>query len=104
MSQGCAEPDCATTWAMVQALRAERERQGLTRTDVARRMSTTRAVVARLENRRGRETRLGTLQRYARALGMPLGFQLRGPDGSAAVFGEQGGTHAREDDRVTADQ
>ncbi|MGA3099130.1 MAG: helix-turn-helix transcriptional regulator [Bryobacteraceae bacterium] len=55
------------TAAMIEA----RSRAGLTQEQVARRMKTTQAAIARLESRSGRPS-TRTLQRYAKATGSRL--------------------------------
>jgi len=49
-------------------LRSERERAGLTQEDVARRMSTRKSAISRIENH-AENINLATLHRYAAALG-----------------------------------
>jgi transcriptional regulator with XRE-family HTH domain len=56
--------------ALVDELRHERERKGLSLTDVAERSGLTRAMVSRLENGRNPNPTLDTLARYALALDM----------------------------------
>ena len=57
--------------SIVGRLLALREESGLTQGDVAARMGTSQPVIARLEAG-GRDPRLSTLERYARALGADL--------------------------------
>jgi len=49
-------------------LRSERERAGLTQEEVARRMSTRKSAISRIENH-AENINLATLHRYAAALG-----------------------------------
>ena len=58
--------------ATVAALRAERERLGLSLADVESRSGLRRSVLSRLENDKTANPTLLTLQRYAAALGMTL--------------------------------
>jgi len=53
-------------------LRAERERLGLSLTDVEQRSGLRRSVLSRLENDKTSNPTLLTLQRYAAALGMTM--------------------------------
>jgi DNA-binding XRE family transcriptional regulator len=65
--------DTRLVWAAVQRLRSHREQLGLTRTEVARRMGSTRAVVTNLETRPDRAcAHLSTLLRYGRAIDLPI--------------------------------
>lgn len=61
--------------ALVRDLKAERERQGLSLTDVAEASRLTRAMVSRLENGWNTNPTQDTLHRYALALGMRIGMQ-----------------------------
>ena len=61
------EEEFSLAAAMVEA----RSRAGMTQEQVARRMKTTQAAVARLESRSGRPS-TRTLQRYAKATGSRL--------------------------------
>ncbi len=74
-------------FSLVAALIETRAREGLTQEQVARRMNTTQAVVARLESG-GSMPSTRTLEKYARATGTRLkisfepersGSQIRGP-------------------------
>ncbi len=60
---------------MVSELVTERQRLGLSQTEVAARMKTSQSAVARLEAGDG-DLRLSTLQRYAAALGRDLRWRL----------------------------
>jgi DNA-binding XRE family transcriptional regulator len=53
----------------IQALKRERERYGLSITDVAKRSGLDRAVVSRLENGKQDNPTVATLMRYAAAIG-----------------------------------
>ena len=64
---GALEEEFSITAAMIQA----RSRAGMTQEQVARRMKTTQAVVARLESG-GTRPSTRTLERYARATGSRL--------------------------------
>ena len=61
------EEEFSLTAAMIEA----RSRAGMTQEQLARRMKTTQAVVARLESR-GSKPSTSTLRRYARATGSRL--------------------------------
>src|ERR1019366_6120331 len=61
------EEEFSLTAAMIEA----RSRAGMTQGQVARRMKTTHAAIARLESRAGRPS-TQTLQRYAKATGSRL--------------------------------
>jgi DNA-binding XRE family transcriptional regulator len=56
----------------VDALRRERERRGLSLTDMAKRSGLTRAMVSKLESGRNPNPTLDTLARYALALDMQV--------------------------------
>jgi DNA-binding XRE family transcriptional regulator len=58
--------------AWLDALRRERERKGLSLTDVAKRSGLTRAMISKLENGRNPNPTLDTLARYALALDMQV--------------------------------
>jgi hypothetical protein len=58
------------------ALRLERERLGLTLTEVSRRSGIDTADLSRLENGKVHDPRSSTLSRYARALGKRLSWSL----------------------------
>ena len=60
---------------VVAELTQERQRLGLSQTEVAARMQTSQSAVARLEAGGG-DLRLSTLQRYAAALGRDLQWRL----------------------------
>lgn len=63
--------------AAIAALKAERERLGLSLTDVEERSGIRRSVLSRLENDARSNPTMLTLQRYAAALGMELLCQLQ---------------------------
>lgn len=56
----------------VEVLRQERERKGLSLTEVAERSGLTRAMLSKLENGRNPNPTLDTLARYALAMDMEL--------------------------------
>lgn len=56
---------------IVTQLRVHREARGMSQSAVARRMGTSQPAVARMENA-GADPRLGTLQRYAEAVGVDV--------------------------------
>jgi ribosome-binding protein aMBF1 (putative translation factor) len=56
----------------VEAIRRERERKGLSLTDVAERSGLTRAMVSKLENGHNPNPTLDTLARYALAMDLEL--------------------------------
>lgn len=58
------------------ALRQERERQGLTQLEAAIRMGISLSVVNKIERGSKGDVRLGTLARYAEALGAHLEIRL----------------------------
>lgn len=62
--------------AIMADLRAERERQGLSLTDVAERTGLARESIHRLETAKAPNPTLSTLQRYANALGLALHMSL----------------------------
>lgn len=73
---GACDPDAVMTMGMyfdvqkaLQALKRERERRGLSITDVAQRSGLDRAVVSRLENGKQDNPTIATLMRYAEAIG-----------------------------------
>jgi transcriptional regulator with XRE-family HTH domain len=61
----------------VAALRAERERQGLSLADIAERTGIDRAAVHKLEIGVNRNPTLATLNRYAEALGVRIEWSLK---------------------------
>jgi len=68
---------------VVGELARERQRLGLSQTEVAARMQTSQSAVARLEGGDG-DLRLSTLQRYAAAVGRDLEWRLSAPRGNPA--------------------
>lgn len=75
-----AGPPVRPSRTLVSALRAERERQGLTLADIARRSGMDRAAIHKLEVGVSRNPTLATLNRYADALGVRLEWTLRAVD------------------------
>ena len=61
----------------LESLKRERERMGLSLTDVAERSGIDRATLSKLENGRQVNPTLGTLNRYAAALGKRLGLVVQ---------------------------
>lgn len=62
--------------ALVAALRAERERQNLSLTDIAERTGMDRAAVHKLEIGLNKNPTCATLQRYADVLGVQIAWEL----------------------------
>ena len=58
-------------------LRRERERQGLSLTDMAERTGIDRATISKLETGKISNPTIGTIRTYARALGRRLGWILQ---------------------------
>jgi DNA-binding XRE family transcriptional regulator len=95
---GDCDPDAVMTMGMyfdvqraLQALKRDRERAGLSITDVAERSGLDRAVVSRLENGKQDNPTVATLMRYAAAVGKrflwayeELGTEARDVNGPAA--------------------
>jgi DNA-binding XRE family transcriptional regulator len=69
--------------ALVQALRNERERQGLSLGDAAKRSGIDKAALSRLENGQSVNPTWNTLSRYAAALGKEVALALRDVPASA---------------------
>ncbi len=67
-----------------QLLKAERERQGLSLSDVEERTGIGRSAISRLENASGNNPTIATLQRYADALGKRLVISLADTTHAAA--------------------
>ena len=61
---------------LVEELRAAREAQGLSLADIAERTGLQRAAVSKLENRHNLNPTIGTLSRYAAAVGRQVTFGL----------------------------
>ena len=61
------------------ALRAERERQGLSLADINKRTGIDRAALSRLENNEDANPTLATLERYAEAVGKQMVVLLSEP-------------------------
>ena len=68
-----------------QLLKVERERQGLSLTDIEQRTGITRSALSRLENGLSNNPTVATLNRYAEALGKQLVISLA--DSSPAAAG-----------------
>lgn len=68
---------------LLAGLASYRRESGISRAEVARKMRTTRAVVARLEAHRGpaEALQVRTVLRYARAIGVPIGWLAALPTG-----------------------
>jgi DNA-binding XRE family transcriptional regulator len=66
----------ATEYQVARELIAARARAGLTQDAVARRMGTTKSSVSRLESAGKHTPTVGTLQRYASAVGCELKIEL----------------------------
>jgi predicted transcriptional regulator len=62
---------------MLTALKADRERQGLSLADVAERSGMDRAAISRLENGVYLNPTVDTLYRYAQAIGADIGFSIK---------------------------
>jgi ribosome-binding protein aMBF1 (putative translation factor) len=56
-------------------LRQARERAGVTQTTIAKKLHTKKSAISRIENH-AEDIRLSTLEKYARALGLRLKFEL----------------------------
>ena len=67
---------------LVADLVAERQRLGLSQTEVAARMGTSQPAVARMEAA-GADVRLSTVERYAAAVGRDIEWRLGDTGGSA---------------------
>lgn len=79
-------PDAAATARMVEQLVNYRRACKISRTEIARRMGTTRGVVKRLEVLATRPgAQMMTYQRYARAVGAPISFCLDLPEGPVQI-------------------
>ena len=70
---------------MVAALRAERERQGLSLADIADRTGMDRAAIHKLEIGVSRNPTLATLNRYAEALGVRVEWSLKAVDATESA-------------------
>jgi DNA-binding phage protein len=75
-----AGPPARPSRTLIAALRAERERQGLSLGDVAERSGMDRAAIHKLEIGVSRNPTLATLNRYADALGVRLEWSLKAAD------------------------
>ena len=67
--------------AILRALLAERRRQGLSLSDLARRTGIAKSNLSRLENNTTATPTLDTLERYARAVGKSLQVELVDAEG-----------------------
>jgi DNA-binding phage protein len=66
---------------VVTRLKAERQRQGLSLTDMLRRTGMSREALSRLENHRAPNPTVRTLARYAAAVGLELRLAAKRPRG-----------------------
>ncbi|HEY2552596.1 MAG TPA: helix-turn-helix transcriptional regulator [Streptosporangiaceae bacterium] len=64
---------------LVRELAGQRQRAGLSQTEIAARMGTSQSAVARLEAGNA-DARATTLERYAAAIGGQISWQLRSPE------------------------
>jgi DNA-binding phage protein len=82
-----AGPPARPSRTLVAALRAERERQGLSLADIADRTGMDRAAIHKLEIGVNRNPTLATLNRYADALGLRVEWSLKavGAGGDAVL-------------------
>lgn len=71
------------TTELIGDLAATRRRQGLSQTEVAARMGTSQSALARLESGQS-DVRMSTIQRYADALNVTIGFAVTEPDSQVA--------------------
>jgi ribosome-binding protein aMBF1 (putative translation factor) len=69
------QPDGAL-WEVLASLRLERERQGLTLSDVSARTKIDPTTISKLEHGRLPNPTYSTMRAYARALGLRLGWTL----------------------------
>lgn len=76
VTEKAAAEDAEDRYFVLDMLIEMRRLAGLTQTDVAQRMGITQATVAGLETK-AHDPKLSTLQRYARAVGAELRFELR---------------------------
>ncbi len=75
-----AGPAARPSRTLIAALRAERERQGLSLADVAKRTGMDRAAIHKLEIGVSKNPTLATLNRYADALGVRVEWSLKAID------------------------
>lgn len=68
---------CKISRAILQQLRTEREKQGLSLADLNRLTGMSREAINRLENHEGPNPTMSTLVRIATALGCKIDFQLK---------------------------
>lgn len=71
--------ECTPLRQVLAALRAERERQGLSLSDINERTGIDRAALSRLENNENANPTLATLERYAEAVGKQVVVLLSEP-------------------------
>ncbi len=91
IASGDIDPEDSTTVAdwialrrAVLAMKAERERQGLSLADVSLKSGITAPALSKLENGQNPNPTVNTLARYARALGKGIRFSIEdGREGSA---------------------
>lgn len=63
--------------AIFSSLKAEREKQGLSLADMSERCGMAREVIYRLESLQSPNPTIGTIQRYASALGLEISIALK---------------------------
>lgn len=90
-----AHRDYMTIRLAVTTLKKERDRQGLTLADVAKRTGLRKAALARLETGQMISPTLETLSRYARALGKELVCSLQDPDAAESATPPEAGKPER---------
>jgi transcriptional regulator with XRE-family HTH domain len=84
-----AGPPAQPSRTVVAALRAERERQGLSLADIADRTGMDRAAIHKLEIGVNKNPTLATLSQYAEAIGVRIEWSLKAIDaGSDGVLAE----------------
>jgi ribosome-binding protein aMBF1 (putative translation factor) len=71
-------------WDMVDLLVLRRKKAGLTQTDIAQRMKSKQSAVSEIESL-GSRPRIDTVQRYARAVGYKIVFELVKVEDDAAL-------------------
>jgi DNA-binding XRE family transcriptional regulator len=92
---------------MLRQLAEERERRGLTQTQIAAAMGTSQSSVARIEAGKG-DVKLSTVERYAATLGRKVEWRLarssgnRGADGGRRSTRRAAATMARRSPRGSA--
>ncbi|GAC1473153.1 MAG: hypothetical protein NVSMB9_21290 [Isosphaeraceae bacterium] len=89
-----AGPPVRPFWDLIATLRAERERQGLSLSDITRRSGMDRSAVHKLEIGLNKNPTADTLNRYAEALGKKIGWSVtdlvREPAAGVAVVRSRG--------------